>query len=225
MQTRANQIEYLLQFANANSSTQQRNTLLLSVNANSRKSNTKIEYLPLRTGAPKKETLLSSINANPCKSTTHVKSLYLARFDMLCPPCMAQGVALGCYQPQVHGSRFAVRRATLPADLIMFWLHLSLFHYILPYRLVISRLPCLATTFLVSPSSDVSSLPHSCHVTPQYLILLLLHHLILFCLALSALDFISSHITFSLITRQIQLRKFRSSFVRIYTLDSMLCSG
>jgi hypothetical protein len=45
------------------------------------------------------------------------------------------------------------------------------------------------------------------------------------CFALLGLTFISSHIALPLITRQIQLCRFHSSFVWIYTLDSMLCSG
>ena len=50
-------------------------------------------------------------------------------------------------------------------------------------------------------------------------------HLVLFCLALLELTFVSSHIALPLSTRQIQLCRFRSSFIQIYTLDSMLCSS
>jgi hypothetical protein len=134
-------IEYLLHFALANSGTQQRNSPLSSVNANSRKSNTKIEYLlqfALANWSTQKGNSAIVRQCEPVQINHPRKSPYLARFDMLC-----RGPRSGPRLLSVTGSRFEVRS---PADL-MFWLHLSLFHYTLPYRLVISRLPCLATTF------------------------------------------------------------------------------
>ena len=48
------------------------------------------------------------VGTNGRTAAKHIKSLCLACFDILYPPHVAQGVALGCYQPQVHGLQFMV---------------------------------------------------------------------------------------------------------------------
>jgi hypothetical protein len=110
--------------------------------------------------------------------------------------------------------------------------HFSLFASSLLFSLYLTLLPCFLT-FATSCNNFSWFAIIRCLITTTQLLsrrnflsrLAVATSSCLFCLALSALTFVSSHSASPLITRQIQLCRFRSSFVRIYTLDSMLCSG